>query len=229
MMAKKLKNSYVKLLDDIVDAYRQEQHNFELIAEQICSSVLKNPKLRQLVHSVKYRTKDPDHLRDKLERYYQKAVTDGKSFNITPENVFEHVTDLAGVRILHLHLSQFPQIDSILRDILVDLNYLVCEGPIANTWDDEYRQKFSEWGALPMARESMYTSVHYVIDPQRKKPKRCELQVRTLMEEVWGEVSHTVNYPHETTNVIVKEQLKVLARFTSGCTRLVDTIFHEDV
>ena len=73
----------------------------------------------------------------------------------------------------------------------------------------------------------MYTSVHYILDPQRKTPVRVELQVRTLMEEVWGEVSHSMNYPHPTKNPIVEEQLKVLARFTSGCTRLVDTIFYK--
>jgi len=137
------------------------------------------------------------------------------------------LTDLAGIRLIHLHTSQFPEIDRAIRLALGDLGFAITEGPIANTWDDEYRELFSKWGATPVPRESMYTSVHYILDPQRKTPVRCELQVRTLMEEVWGEVSHTVNYPHKTTNAIVKEQLKVLARFTSGCTRLVDTIFIE--
>jgi hypothetical protein len=50
------------------------------------------------------------------------------------------------------------------------------------------------------------------------------------MEEVWGEVDHQLNYPHETPSLACREQLKVLARVTSSATRLVDAIFltHED-
>jgi hypothetical protein len=41
----------------------------------------------------------------------------------------------------------------------------------------------------------MYTSVHYIIGSGSQTPLTCEIQVRTLMEEVWGEVDHKINYP----------------------------------
>jgi putative GTP pyrophosphokinase len=72
--------------------------------------------------------------------------------------------------------------------------------------------------------QSLYTSVHYIIKQNKTTARLCELQVRTLAEEIWGEVSHTINYPHETDSVACKEQLKVLARLVSGCSRLVDSI-----
>ena len=53
----------------------------------------------------------------------------------------------------------------------------------------------------------------------------AEVQVRSLMEEVWGEVSHRVAYEEGNADEIVVRQLKVLARLTSGSTRLVDSIF----
>jgi ppGpp synthetase/RelA/SpoT-type nucleotidyltranferase len=53
----------------------------------------------------------------------------------------------------------------------------------------------------------------------------CEIQVRTLMEEVWGEVDHELNYPVQTDVFSSREQLQVLARVTSSATRLVDSIF----
>jgi ppGpp synthetase/RelA/SpoT-type nucleotidyltranferase len=71
----------------------------------------------------------------------------------------------------------------------------------------------------------MYTSVHYVITSAQRPELRIELQLRTLMEEVWGEVSHVIDYPKRTRSVACREQLKALARLTSGCTRLVDSIF----
>ena len=68
-------------------------------------------------------------------------------------------------------------------------------------------------------------SVHYVIELNPTSHVRCELQVRTLADELWGEVSHTIDYPKPTKSIACQEQLKVLARVTSGCTRLVDSIF----
>ena len=40
----------------------------------------------------------------------------------------------------------------------------------------------------------------------------CEIQVRTLFEEIWGEIDHTINYPHSTESIACKEQLKVLTK-----------------
>jgi ppGpp synthetase/RelA/SpoT-type nucleotidyltranferase len=61
--------------------------------------------------------------------------------------------------------------------------------------------------------------------PNKKTKYTCEIQVRTLMEEVWGQVDHTLNYPHRTQHLGCREQLAALARATSSCTRLVDSIF----
>jgi putative GTP pyrophosphokinase len=53
----------------------------------------------------------------------------------------------------------------------------------------------------------------------------CEIQVRTLFEEIWGEIDHTLNYPDTTASVACKEQLRVLAKLASTGTRLADAIF----
>jgi len=48
----------------------------------------------------------------------------------------------------------------------------------------------------------------------------CELQVRTLAEELWGEVDHKLNYPHKAETVACIQQLRALARSTSAAGRL---------
>ena len=68
-------------------------------------------------------------------------------------------------------------------------------------------------------------SVHYVVQPNSRTELTCEIQVRTLMEEVWGEVDHQINYPVKANSLSCREQIKVLARVTSSCSRLVDSIF----
>ena len=53
----------------------------------------------------------------------------------------------------------------------------------------------------------------------------CEIQVRTLFEEIWGEIDHAINYPVATESVACKEQLRVLAKLASTGSRLADSIF----
>jgi putative GTP pyrophosphokinase len=141
------------------------------------------------------------------------------------------VNDLAGIRLLHLHTRQIRDIDTALREIFEEQLYELIEGPFARTWDDEMRGFFVECGIETQESPTMYTSVHYVVSSASRTKMTCEIQVRTLMEEVWGEVDHQLNYPLPTDVLAVKEQLKVLARVTSSASRLVDSIFvtHEDV
>lgn len=147
-------------------------------------------------------------------------------FDITEENLFERITDLVGFRILHLHTSQFKSINKIVLDLIKEEEWEIIEEPTARTWDDESRDYFNTLGIKTRDSERMYTSVHYVFTANKKKACAAELQVRTLAEELWGEVDHKINYPHPTDRSSCREQIKVLARITSGCTRLVDSIFH---
>jgi ppGpp synthetase/RelA/SpoT-type nucleotidyltranferase len=181
--------------------------------------------LRPLVHSFRARMKARDHLEDKLLRKLRDTVDKGTEFTVTAENLLTSINDLAGIRILHLHTSQMQHIHEQLLVALKQYELDIIEGPDARTWDDEYRKYFSDLGFKTTSSESMYTSVHYVIGSRTAMKMTCELQVRTLMEEVWGEVDHTLNYPHKSESVPCREQIRALARATSTSTRLVDAIF----
>jgi putative GTP pyrophosphokinase len=213
------------LIERIVAKYKSSEHaKAARLAEAIFSLVSGDSaaKLLPFVHSFRMRAKDPDHLRDKLQRKLAKAKNATTDFDITEENLFEKINDLAGLRILHLHTAQFPMINEELLRLLKEEEYEVLEGPVARTWDDEYRSIFAGYGVATESNPRMYTSVHYVVGAGRRT---AEIQVRTLAEELWGEVDHTINYPHPSSVVACQEQIKVLARVTSGCTRLVDSIF----
>jgi len=169
--------------------------------------------------------KDPDHLRDKLQRKMLEARKEGRTYNVTEQNLFWKITDLAGLRILHLYTQQADHINRALKKIFDEELFTVVEGPTARTWDDESREFFKSVEIKTRKSPSLYTSVHYVIKPRKKTRYTCEIQVRTLMEEVWGEVNHSLNYPHETKSLACREQIAALARTTSASTRLVDAIF----
>lgn len=169
--------------------------------------------------------KDADHLRDKLERKMREAKGKGAPFDITKDTLLVRINDLAGVRILHLHTTQMGQIDKCIKAIIAEQPIELIEGPSARTWDDEYRSYFKGIGIDTQDSEDLYTSVHYVVASKSRTTVTCEIQVRTLMEEVWGEVDHSINYPHKTSSVPCREQIRALARQTSSATRLVDAIF----
>ena len=84
---------------------------------------------------------------------------------------------------------------------------------------------FHDVGLETEDQSSMYTTVHYDVLANPDTGIACELQVRSLADELWGEVSHRVNYPDQSPSDACRDQLKVLARLTSGCGRLVDSIF----
>ncbi len=224
-MGKKTKKvSMARRIEKIVNFYKTQKDTSEHLARNLLGNLLENEDLKKLIHSHKYRAKGPKDLKDKLYRRFEELKKKDKEFDVDKDNLFLKIEDLAGVRLLHLHTNQMRQIHPLIMNMLKEHNYKTFK-PIAYTWDIEYEKFFRDIGINTVKRDTLYTSVHYIVEPNRRTKMRCELQVRTLMEEVWGEVSHTVNYPHKTDSIACKEQLKSLARFTSGCTRLVDSIF----
>ena len=221
----KLSQGKARLVDELVTLYVKNRDEVTLALEQIKGTLLADKELSRLVHSFRWRVKDAEHIRDSLKRKVAHCEKEGLEFSITKENFFTEFKDLAGIRILHLHTQQMERIDSALKRRLDEARYNVVEGPVARTWDDETKAYFERIGIRTKKSDTFYTSVHYVIETFSKTKYTCEIQVRTLAEELWGETSHVINYPHETGSVSCREQLAVLARVTSASTRLVDAIF----
>ena len=209
------------IMEAIMAQVQTELHNIDLFRANTVRFFETHPDLTQspqIVHSVKSRMKDLQHLREKVQR---KSSTEEP---ITPENIFDRVTDIAGVRVLHLYQAQFTQIHRAINQRLNSQDWILYEDPKAYTWDPESRGFFENQGLNVEVKESLYTSVHYVIKPREDSPVSCEIQVRTLLEEVWGEIDHLVNYPEPTDNITCREQIGVLARLVGAGSRLADSI-----
>ncbi|MDD1536083.1 MULTISPECIES: RelA/SpoT domain-containing protein [unclassified Bradyrhizobium] len=223
--AESLSEAEGALVEELAAHYLANQNLVSMFMKSMLGYIDESRELKKFAHSIRSRMKDPDHLRDKLQRKMIAAKRDGKDFDINKDNLFVRINDLAGIRILHLHTTQIEQINKAIKAIIDEQGIELKEGPSARTWDDEYRSYFKDVGIDTQTSENLYTSVHYVIASKSRTTVTCEIQVRTLMEEVWGEVDHTINYPHKTTSVPCREQIRALARQTSSATRLVDAIF----
>jgi putative GTP pyrophosphokinase len=215
-----------RLISDLVAVFEEHQDRLTTILDNLKNDVVGWKELKPHIHSVKWRIKDARHLRDKLARKIREAKKEGKEFTVTPQNFLLKINDLAGIRILHLHTFQIKAIKRQLSLMFKERKYQIKEGPTARIWDDESRAFFQELGISTKKSPSLYTSVHYVVRPNSKTTYTCEIQVRTLAEELWGEVDHTINYPARTQSASCREQIAVLARMTSSCSRLVDSIFY---
>lgn len=210
----------------ILQAYEQHIESFELFHKHV-RNFFESRSLGGCVHSVRHRLKDVDHLLEKIDRKNDEdnalPVEDRKG-QITAENIFSRVTDIAGIRVLHLHISQFKLIHKLLMTKIDEGEFTLFEPPKAYTWDPESAQYFTGLGIQRELKESYYTSIHYVLRPNSRSLATCEVQVRTLLEEVWGEVDHTMNYPIPTEDQHCREQIRVLARLVGAGTHLADSI-----
>lgn len=211
-------------IDSVVAYYSDNHHRFQQFQASVEMFFVKHPILNSkpfpIIHSVKTRIKDPGHLKEKIIRKYKK----GKE--VTKENLFTEITDLIGFRILHLYQDQFPAIHEQILQYIAQGDWTFVESPKAFTWDPESKILFDKLGIENEVRETFYTSVHYIVKPNNSNPNPvcCEIQVRTLFEEIWGEIDHSINYPNQTEYVACKEQLRVLSKLVSTGTRLADSI-----
>ena len=210
--------------DLVLAAYEARRHELSIFMKGIEGWFVSHPRLTggatPSVHSVKSRLKDAAHLKDKIVR----KQADGNP--ITADNLFKRVTDLAGVRVLHLYQEQSQAIHAAIMDKVENQrDWVFNEPPRAYTWDPEAQGFFASMGLQVQIKDSFYTSVHYLVRPRADSPHCCEIQVRTLFEEIWGEVDHTLNYPQPTDNVACREQLRVLTKVVGAGSRLVDSIF----
>ncbi len=215
-------------LDDAIKLIKDDMHSYELLHDKFLSYINRDPELKKLVHSYKSRFKDLEHLKRKIERKNHEdsmLPEDEQKGPITQGNIKDRITDICGIRILHLYIGQFEAIHKALMKYVDSNELALFEQPKAYTWDPEYSKTFDALGVSPMLKESFYTSVHYVFKPRADSNITCEVQVRTLFEEVWGEIDHAFNYPEPSESKVVQEQLKVLARVVGAGTRLSDSIF----
>lgn len=211
------------IINAAVKTYQDERHFFEKFLNGVVDSFRLEPSLNRygnpLIYTIKSRLKDAAHLKEKISRKW----SDEKP--ITADNIFDQVTDLAGVRILHLYQDQFPEIHDHINKQVESGDWFLREPPVAYSWDPEASRFFESLGLKAVTRDTYYTSIHYVVSPKINSTICCEIQVRTLFEEIWGEIDHTINYPKPTNSRSCKEQLRVLSKLVSTGTRLADSIF----
>lgn len=165
------------------------------------------------VHSVRWRVKDTEHLLEKIVR--KRSEGQEKYLNIDAGNYFETVTDLVGLRALHLFKDD-------CFTIYEDLNatWTASEAPTAYIRQgdpQDLTNRFRDRGLEVKEHPAGYRSVHYVCSTQPLQRKVfAEIQVRTIFEEGWSEIDHRVRYPNYSNDQLVAYFLTIFNRLAGS-------------
>ncbi|MEH7505133.1 hypothetical protein V7152_24575 [Neobacillus drentensis] len=175
-------------------------------------------------HSVRSRIKNPEHLIHKIIRktIRERQKQGNEEYLITLENYNSEITDLIGIRVLHLYKDQALNIDQMIRDkwdLKETATIYIRSGDLKDpVLEDSKDFIFKEHPAA-------YRSWHYLIKTNvTKNDTIVEIQVRTIFEEGWSEVDHQLRYPLELDNQLLNDQLLVLNRLAGNADEMVNTI-----
>lgn len=166
------------------------------------------------VHSVRWRIKDTDHLLVKIIR--KRVEGNAKYEDISVENYRTKITDLIGLRALHLFKEECFEIDEEIRKTW----RLVEKQPIAYVREgdhDEWAKQFRMRRFKVENHSAGYRSVHYICATQPTKSEvLAEIQVRTIFEEGWSEIDHRIRYPNFSNDPVVEFFLKIFNRLAGN-------------
>lgn len=207
-------------LDSLIDHVEKQKAYFNNFMESILKLIFEHPESPKLfVHSTRHRIKSNVRIREKIQNKIDKSV------EINLENVFEKITDIAGLRILYIKQEDFEPIHKFIMQQVEQKEWHLFETPKAKSWDPETIKYYQSLGVSTEFNERYYTSVHYVLKRNTEQPWTCEVQVRNLFEEIWGEVDHSINYPVQSPSKSARDQIMVLAKLVASGSRLVDSIY----
>jgi len=161
------------------------------------------------IHSTRFRVKDPEHLIEKIIRKKNK----NKSIEININNYYEVLTDLIGIRGIHLYKEEWLPIHKQIKEtmkISKDVKVNIREGDK----EDYYTDKLDASEKLIIAKQKYgYRSIHYIVETKPGKTTYyAEIQIRTIFEEGWSEVDHKLRYPYKTNNKVLTQYLLILNR-----------------
>ncbi len=197
------------LLVQIKKDYEDQMGNLNEAAELIAKILQKSEE----VHSVRWRVKEPSHVLEKIVRKRASGAEKYKSISI--ENYTDLITDLVGVRVLHLFKHDWLNIHHYITRIWEPVEEVIAyiregdEGPVVTSYSDH--------DCRAEAHPAGYRSIHYVIATQPTIRKIfSEIQVRTIFEEGWSEIDHKIRYPNFSDNELVAYFLTIFNRMAGS-------------
>jgi putative GTP pyrophosphokinase len=169
-------NTAWKTQPELIKAYLDIRPAYEQLAAEVAYILEKRVRASGFeIASVTWRAKTLHSFIEKIARKHYKSP-------------LEEMTDLAGVRLVHLYASDSAEIEKILRAEFVVIDHV----------DKREEQGPDHFG---------YTAVHFVVRLgegssgaryEDVKDLTCEIQVRTILQDAWAIIDHHLAYKQES-------------------------------
>jgi ppGpp synthetase/RelA/SpoT-type nucleotidyltranferase len=167
---------------------------------------------KESLHTITYRIKGETRLIEKIDEENQHLR--GKAAPITQKNFQERVDDLLGIRLICLRLSDIKKVEAYL-------GLLVEERILRFIRSPEQKRSFvlpvdpgEEISEAHDLRYSGYSSIHYQVAlgensdaSDALKGLQIEFQLRTILEEAWGEIDHKYRYTFSRSGEALPEYI----------------------
>jgi len=144
--------------------------------------------------SVRYRRNPIEFIESRLKRPSSIARKLQKSgLEVTVENMTEHLSDIAGIRVLCAYIDDIYEIARMLAH-QKDVEIITVKDYIKHPKDNGYR------------------SYHMIVEipvyfSDAVRPVRCEIQIRTIAMDFWATLDHDMQYKKQVEDAeqIMKE------------------------
>lgn len=153
-------------------AIKEIETKLRILDEEFSIRADRNP-----IQTIKSRVKKPISIIEKLQR---------RGYEVTVENMKEHLTDIAGVRVICSFVEDIYKLAELLlkQD---DINLVEVKDYIKNPKPNGYR------------------SLHLILEipiflSQEKKYMRVEVQFRTIAMDFWASLEHQLKYKKKIDN-----------------------------
>jgi len=186
--------------EDILISFFKQQEKYEKLAEYIVHLIRDDPSApNENLHTITYRIKDNARLIEKIDEENKHLV--GEAAPVTRKNFQERIGDLLGIRLICLRLSDIRKVEAYL-------GLLADEKILRFIRRPAYKRSFvlpvDPGEAIPGGvdlRYSGYSSIHYQVALGENadaaddlRGLQVEFQLRTILEEAWGEIDHKYRY-----------------------------------
>ena len=151
----------------------------EVLSEDLAVRYRRNP-----IEFIESRLKKPSSIARKLKKM---------GLEVTVENMTEHLSDIAGIRVLCAYIDDIYEIARMLAR-QTDVRIITVKDYIKNP------------------KENGYRSYHMIVEipvffSDKERPVRCEIQIRTIAMDFWATLDHDMQYKKqvEDADQIMKE------------------------
>ena len=158
------------------------------------------------IYLTKWRIKSPESIYIKIKRNNYKSI--------------EEINDILGFKVLCLFEQDIIPTHAFLIEVIDELGWELMKFESYNMNEDinnilglELYKKNQNIKTTFDRRASGYKSLHYLIQIKLgKKNHYMEIQLRTLLQDVWSELEHNIIYKKGKTNNYIKKDFKRLAK-----------------